>query len=230
MKIKNILNKICYIFISPNADYNYLRNHKVLPSMIKNTKNLFLNDDSWGLLRIIRIILSFIQFINPFNWICVIIDLCNPIISKFFTDFYVVIKLIIPIIFSKYFIDSNALLNIIIYFIIIETIIYLYTQIICTLKNSRPQSILRTYLMILINYFTIIFSFAYIYYSNNIISNLDTYLKSIYFSLTVGTTTGFGDFYSSTETGYKLICFQLSITVSFLVAFFTYFLPNKNNK
>lgn len=183
------------------------------------------HDATIGLLRILRLFFAHIQWANPFNWLCVLLDLVHPILSRLFTDLYVLAKLGIPILLLST-VTPTWLLSGIAWYIIVETMVYLYTQIIVTTSLSGPESSVRTFLLILIDYVAVNLSFAYIYYSGHLIKGLDYPAKAIYFSIVAGTTTGFGDIVPTCKAGYEIVIVHLLTTLSFLVAFFAYFLPS----
>jgi len=187
------------------------------------------HDDTFGLLRIVRLILSHIQFANVFNLICSMLDLIHPILSRLFTDLYVIFKLIAPIVMMRLWPEATCWTAFFAWYVIIETIIYLYTQILVTTSMSGPQSNIRTFLMILVDYMTVNLCFAYLYYGYHLVSGVNNPLEAFYFSIVAGSTTGFGDKLPTSATGYRIVSIQILSTFSFLVAFFAYFIPSRRN-
>lgn len=203
-----------------------------LPRSVPNTMCSMLDarlevwkDGSFGLLRLLRLALAHIQIGNPFNLICSLLDLIHPIWSRLFTDIYVVLKFTVPIMLLMYAPQASFWTLALAAYIIVETILYLYTQILVTTSKSGPESTIRTFVMILLDYLLVNLCFAWIYFSRHLIPGVSTPIEAVYFAFVTGSTTGFGDLVPKCPAAYRVVIAQILSSVSFLGAFFAYFLP-----
>ena len=217
------LTTVRALFVGPG--YRLSRNASSTFQRMRADSREFWRDNSFGLLRVTRLILSKLQYFNLFNYVCCLLDLIHPVWSRLFMDTYVVAKLVAPILLLAFVPKASFWPAFLAWYIIAETVVYLFSQIVISTSTAGPQSRTRTFLMILLNYVTLILCFAYIYYGYRLISEVDSPLGAIYFSVVTGSTTGFGDKLPTSDGGHRVVIMQILVTISFLVAFFTYFLP-----
>ncbi len=70
----------------------------------------------------------------------------------------------------------------------------------------------RTFVLLLVNYWEITISFAYLYFQAGVVGNSmagvrasSTFIEAIYFSTVVSTTLGFGDVFPKTDLGRMML-------------------------
>lgn len=180
------------------------------------------NDDSFGLLRLLKFLLITVQFINPFTWISSGFDKFGYLWGYLFTDMFALLKLLIPLILFNY--NSVLITNVVAVYIIIDTIFY--TMNIVFIHANEAINVRRTILLAILNYISITFAYSNLYLCNNLINGVTCPVQSIYFSFVVSSTVGFGDLIPSDEIGMKIVVSQIIVTIIYLAIIFSYLVSN----
>lgn len=235
---------------SDNKKINSAINHQ------KNHVRHVLNDNhevSIGLVRILRILLVYSSFIFPSLYIRNYFGKRGLLSRKLAIDFYVFIKMIIPILFMINGMTYNIIVKLLIIYLIAETVIYISGLIFLADTYISPLSIKRSILLVIINYIEVTFSFAALYQGFSAISIPDsiyvmTYngirtisgdlastiglkistIDALYFSFVTSTTLGFGDCLPVGFTGKFLVITQIVVMFLFVILFINYFSSKLN--
>jgi len=181
------------------------------------------NDESFGLLRLARLLLTLIQFVNPFMLLNHLISLAGYLPGMVFVDVFVLGKLIVPaVVLASARVHLWAV--ILCAYFIADTLLYLYGIVIIPNPTYKAISYSRSLLLIIVGYIGMILSFACLYLGLNVIADIDTPLKATYFSFVTAATVGFGDIKPVTPSALRLVIFQIFSSISFLTVFFAFFL------
>ncbi|WP_394775520.1 ion channel [Flavobacterium sp.] len=154
-------------------------------------------------------------------------------------DFYVTAKLLISVLIVILLIPSNkdnvwSMISVIwVFYSLLETLLYIITPIYCSQSFIKPKSYKRAFILGVLNYFEIIFYFAFLYFyfdaikiSNTCESGPFSNLVYVYHSLIAGLTIGFGDYIPSGGVGMYLSILQGVIFFLFIIVFFNYNFSN----
>ena len=220
---------------------NTKENKKLIPAIKNqclNLKRVWNNEtySDFGIERILRLFLVSIQFIFPGLYIRHISGKLGFKFRKIFVELWVLIKLLLPIIILKFKLASNVIIFYITFYLLIETIIYLFGLIFLTDTYARPVSSKRSILALIMYYLEITFDFAVLYcYLSSLINNFfnetQTIIGIVYFSFVTSATLGYGDIFVKDDLGRVLVIFQIVTSFIFVVIFFNYFSTNsKENK
>lgn len=196
-----------------------------------NVKRIWNNDhyNDFGIERILRLTLALLLFIFPGLYVRHFFGKMGLLGRKLGIEFYVLIKLFLPIIFFKLSLTNYIIVAIVSGVMAIETILYLATLIYLSNEFARPISYRRSITTLFINYIEVCLDFAVIYsYCNLTIPNffnhtLTTDLQSIYFSFVTSATVGYGDITTSNPFGQFLIISQIVIFLIFIALFINFF-------
>lgn len=196
-----------------------------------NVKRIWHNKhyNDFGIERLVRLILALLQFIFPGLYIRSAFGKLGLLGRKLGVEFYVIIKLILPIIFFKFDLTNNIIVVIIASYMAIETIIYLATLIFLSNEFAQPISYRRSLLTLFINYLEICFDYAVIYsYCNLTIpgffnEKLTTDLQTVYFSFVTSATVGYGEIVVKTALGQYLVISQIILFLMFIGLFINFF-------
>lgn len=187
---------------------------------------------SYGLERIIRLVLVLIQFCYPSFLIRVITASASLAARKLAADSYVLLKLFLLILI----LGTNGYNNICLIFLSVyltsETIFYLLGLIFLNDIYPSKASFARSMVMLIINYFEVTLGFAVLYAGVAVFNIPLNPVSAVYFSLVTTTTLGFGDYFPSTSAGQIIVIIQLFVFVLFVLLFINYFtlrVGNKNN-
>lgn len=196
-----------------------------------NVKRIWNNKhyNDFGIERIIRLTLALSLFIFPGLYVRHIFGKMGLLGRKLGIEFYVILKLFLPIIFFKLNLTKHLFMAIISGVMAIETILYLATLIYLSNEFAKPISYRRSITTLFINYIEVCLDFAVIYsFCNLTIPNffnhtLTTDLQSIYFSFVTSATVGYGDITTSNSLGQFLIISQIVIFLVFIALFINFF-------
>jgi hypothetical protein len=236
MRIKNIITAygsamlkiLKQVFIGPAFVSPEKPTYNNLADQIKN----IWNDKSVGLERIVKLFLVLIQFANPFSGVCHCFDRISAGAGYgyLFTDFYVILKLIVSLGLLSIFRISTCAVLVISVYIIIETVLYVLKVVFVSSYGNEPISSKRSLLILVINYFTITLSFAAIYTIPGFIPCIIQPINAVYFSFVISSTLGLGNYVPIGEKGQIVVISQIITTILFLMVFFTYFLNRLQDK
>lgn len=196
-----------------------------------NVKRIWYNKhyNDFGIERIVRLTLALLLFIFPGLYVRHIFGKLGLLGRKLGIEFYVLIKLLLPIVFFKLNLTDNLFIAIFSGIMAIETVLYLATLIYLSNEFARPISYRRSITTLFINYIEVCLDFAIIYsFCNLTIPNffnhqLTTDIQSIYFSFVTSATVGYGDITTNNPFGQFLVISQIIIFLIFIALFINFF-------
>lgn len=226
--IKGFLTKLLLGEVSarPNNKLN-----PAIGNQWKNVKRIWNNTTykDFGIERFIRLILGLSMFVFPGLYVRHISGRFGLQCRKVALEFYVVVKILLPIIFFYYHLTSNIAIAYLSSYLAIETIFYLGSLIFLSSEFAAPMSYRRSLLMLFINYIELCLSYAVIYsYLNQNVAGFFgakavTSMQVIYFSFVTSSTLGYGDFTVHTSCGYALVISQIIVFLIFIALFLNFF-------
>lgn len=216
---------------------NYSDNSKVNSAIEKQCENIskIWNNEKYkdfGIERIIRLSLAVLQFLTVGLYIRHFFGKKGKIYRKIGVEFYVLVKLLLPVVFFCFDLVNNLVVVSISIYMIIETIIYLTTLIYLSPEFTQPISYRRSITTLFLNYIQICLDFAIIYYYcnsniNNFFDNnndsVQTKMESIYFSFVTSATIGYGDITVKHFLGQILVIIQIILFLVFVGLFINFF-------
>lgn len=196
-----------------------------------NVKRIWSNEyyNDFGIERIVRLTLALLLFVFPGLYVRHFFGNLGLLGRKLGIEFYVLLKLFLPVIFFKLNLIAYPIVAIISGVMALETVLYLATLIYLSNEFARPISYRRSITTLFINYVEVCLDFAVIYsYCNLAIPNffnhlLTTDLQSIYFSFVTSATVGYGDITTNNPFGQFLIISQIVIFLIFIALFINFF-------
>ena len=235
--IKKINEFLLTLFLGQNHSRPKNKLRPALKNQWLNVKRIWNNEhnNDFGLERIIRLFLALSLFIFPGIYVRDFFGRFGLLGRKLGVEFYVITKLILPIIFFKLDLTNNLFITIISAIMIIETVIYLTTLIFLSNEFAKPISYRRSLTSVFINYIQICLDYAVIYsYCNSSIPNffnnkLTTDIQEIYFSFVTSATVGYGDIFVKNSLGQFLVITQIILFLFFAGLFITFFASKVND-
>ncbi|WP_309608122.1 potassium channel family protein [Flavobacterium sp.] len=197
-----------------------------LKKRIQNLKSIWNNDhhDDNGIEKIVRLILSFSQLLFPGVYIKYFAHKKGIEYQDLALDFYVLIKVIFPIVILINNWHNNKILVGIMIYVLLETIFYIPTLIFASDLFSKPRSYKRSMLLLFLNYLEVVFAFSVLYSIENSMNKpFAHWFDSIYFSIVTSSSIGYGDYYPASLFGKVLVSFQSMFFLSFVVLFLNFF-------
>lgn len=189
--------------------------------------NKYYND--FGIERITRLALALSLFLFPGLYVRHLFGKLGLLGRKLGIEFYVLLKLFLPLVFFKLNLTKYLIVAIISGIMAIETILYLAALIYLSNEFTKPISYRRSVTTLFINYIQVCLDFAVIYsFCNLTIPNffnhtLTTDLHSIYFSFVTSATVGYGDITTNNPIGQILVISQIIIFLIFIALFINFF-------
>ncbi|HTI89678.1 MAG TPA: ion channel [Puia sp.] len=177
-----------------------------------------------GLEKMVRLFLIVQQFLYPGIYIRNRFGRKGSTYKKLAIEFYVLLKLIFPLVslFSGWY--SNIVIQAITGYLLSETIFYIATLFFASEIFDEPRSSRRSILLLFLNYIEISFDFAVIYGGLNLLrGNAHSRLDFVYFSFMTSSTIGFGDIYPTTNPGKYVVILHSIIFLFFIVLFLNFF-------
>lgn len=235
--IKKIKEFILILFLGQNHSRPKNKLRPALKNQWLNVKRIWNNEhnNDFGLERIIRLLLALSLFVFPGLYVRDFFGKFGLLGRKLGVEFYVIFKLILPIVFFKMDLTNNLIIAVISGIMIIETIIYLSTLIFLSNEFAKPISYRRSLTSVFINYIQICLDYAVIYsYCNFNIPNffnnkLTTDAEEIYFSFVTSATVGYGDIFVKHSFGQFLVITQIILFLFFAGLFITFFASKVTN-
>jgi hypothetical protein len=217
--MKNILSILKEIIVKENTGDN--KCGSALKKQVENIKSVWDNKKhvTFGIERILRLILSIQPFVFPGLYIRHISGLNGMLTRKITNELYVIVKLLIPMFLLKYEIITLPLTILIIY-LLSETILYQLALLFLSDIYKRPISINRNMLLLFINYLEVTIDYAYLYFAFKAIAVMEK-IDWFYFSITCAATVGFGDYSPENVSGKIISITQMFVMMLFIVLFFT---------
>lgn len=185
------------------------------------------DDISFGVERLVKLILAISQLFVPVMFIKLIFDKIGYFERKIAVESYLLFKIIFPILCIYYNWHAHIFLIINIIFLL-ETLLYLGNLVFLN-HLMQPHSYRRAMLFVFLNYIEITLGFAAIYdflnsmqqFAQNII--FKNKVEIIYFSFVTASSIGFGDFVPQTAIAQCLVILQSMIFFLFVAIFMGFF-------
>ncbi|MFT6835254.1 MAG: hypothetical protein ACJA0H_001290 [Francisellaceae bacterium] len=187
-------------------------------------------EKTFGIERLFRLLLVMSAFIFPGLYVRHISGYGGLLCRKLATEFYVVLKLLLPLVVFLFNHQSNLYILILTGYLLIETLLYLLGLIFLSDIYVSPISNKRSYLMVMINYVEICLSFAVLYEGFACITGLKNSVDAIYFSFITATTIGYGDMLPKNSESKLLVIIQSMYTLVLIGLVLTNFTSNINYK
>jgi len=200
---------------------------------ISNIRNIWNNEhqDDVGIEKILRLFLAVSQFFFPGLYIKHYFGKQSEGLKDLMMDLYILLKVFFPLSLLAYQWAPYEYVSIPLIWLFTETMLYVPTLIFASDLFPRPSSYRRSMLLVFVNYFEIVFVYAFIYANGNYLNAPFTnWYDPIYFSFTTLSTIGFGDYYPVTGPGKFLVCTQSLVFLSFVVLFLNFFSSKAEQK
>lgn len=197
-----------------------------LQRKIYNIKAIWNNEhrNDIGIEKIVRLLLASSQLFFAGAYIKELFGSKNEIKRNLAIDFFVLFKTFFPLIILYFQVmDNNILFGIVVWFMV-ETLLYVPTLIFASDLFHKPRSYGRSMLLLLFNYFEIIFGFAIIYSRAAVMNKpFTSWFDPIYFSCVTSTSIGYGDYFPIDTFGKAMVGLQSIILLLFVVLFLNFF-------
>lgn len=187
-------------------------------------------EKTFGIERLLRLFLVVSAYIFPGLYVRHISGYGGLLCRKLATEFYVVVKLCLPLAVFALELQSNVFILALTGYLLIETLLYLLGLIFLSDIYVSPISNKRSYLMVMINYVEICLGFAVLYEGFASISGLKGSIDAIYFSFITATTIGYGDMLPNNPESKILVIIQSMYTLVLIGLVLTNFTSNINYK
>lgn len=191
----------------------------------------------FGIERLVRLFLAGIQFLSLGLYLRQLLRHASIQSRKALMEVYVVLKMSLPLVLmSQGYVTSVVALWTVVYFMI-ETIAYLMGLIFLSDANREPVSPKRSLILLFINFFEIVFYFAFIYYRYDVLDpaafnlHFQSSSDAVYFSFVTAGTVGYGDIVPLVIATKQMAIVQITLTFIFVALFLNYFnnLLQRNN-
>lgn len=220
--MKSVIKKL----LVGKVSRDYKPKYNPIQKRILNMKSIWNNDhqDDNGIEKIVRLFLSFSQLLFPGVYIKYLACKVKYEYQDLAMDFYIIAKMIFPILILKNHWQENQLLIWILTYVLLETVLYIPTLIFASDLFSKPRSYKRSMLLLFFNYLEIVLSFGVLYtLGDNMNKPFVHWFDSVYFSVVSANSIGFGDYYPITTYGKVLVSIQAMFFLSFVVLFLNFF-------
>lgn len=193
---------------------------------IQNIQSIWNNDhqEDNGIEKIVRLILASSQLLFPGIYIKYWASKKGVEYQDLALDFYVLLKVIFPIVILINHWQSQEWLIWILVYVFVETVFYIPTLIFASDLFSKPRSYKRSMLLLFFNYLEIAFAYAVFYSVGNYMNRpFFHWFDSIYFSIVTSSSIGYGDYHPITPIGKFLVTTQALLFLFFIVLFLNFF-------
>jgi hypothetical protein len=188
------------------------------------------HDDN-GIEKIFRLFLSFSQLLFPGIYLKYITCKKGIEYQDLISELYILLKVIFPIVMLYYDWVNISCLVVMMKYFLLETALFIPTLIFASDLVPQPRSYRRSMILLFLNYLEIIFAYAVFYASGNYLNKpLLEWYDSIYFSITISSTIGFGEFYPVTTMGKFLVSTQALLLPFYVVLFLNFFSSKLTSK
>ncbi len=183
----------------------------------------------FGIERLIRLFLASVLFVFPGLYFRAAFSSLGLIARKLAVDFYVILKLLIPVVFFYFHLTSHLVIALFSAYLGAETLVYLASLIYLSNEFAQPISFRRSLTSLFLNYIEICLDYAVIYaYCNANIphffkTKLTSGMEAVYFSFATSATVGFGDITTVHKLGQALVITQIIIFLIFVGLFINFF-------
>ncbi len=211
----------------PNPHYG----DTTIQKRIRNIKAIWNNEhhNDIGLEKALRLFLAFSQFFFLGTYIKQVFSKKGVLYHDLSVDFFVIFKVFLPL-FVLYFklyeikIGGYFIFEIITYWMMLETMLYIPTLIFASDIYGRPRSYQRSMLLLVFNYIEIILNFAVLFsVGQHFNKPFVSFIDPIYFSFITSASIGYGDYHPVTDYGKFLVIFESLVYLSFIVIFVNFF-------
>ena len=196
---------------------------------IKSLKSVW-SDHTYGIERVVRLFLCLVQFMYPTLLIRDVFGRLGEHLRKLAVEFYLILKLVFPLFVLLSGLYRHNFVIIIIAYLLSETVFHILNLVFLSDIHNAPVSYSRSLLFLSIHYMETVFDFAAIYMAFDLLNKPLSILSSVYFSLVVNTTLGFGEYYPKEGVGQVVVMFQLIIFTMFVILFVNYFSSKINDR
>ena len=181
-----------------------------------------------GLEKLVRLILATSQFLFPGMYVKHLFWRKGALAQDFAIEVFVLLKTAFPLLMLYFGWADRAWVLWLVFYLMLETLIYIPTLIFASDNFSNPRSYRRSKIMIFINYLEVVFSFAVIYAAGSYLNApFRHWFDPLYFSFMSTSTIGYGDLFPITPTGKVLVSLQSSFYLSYIVLFIDFFRKGK---
>lgn len=179
----------------------------------------------FGIERIFRLFLVISKLFFPSIYINYFFRNSSYQAQKVAGEVFVVFKTVMPFFMLYYELWHHSWLFIINIYLLLETYLYIFYKIFVPEHNNQ-RTHKRSLLLLFLNFFEVIGSFAVIYAAGHFLNKpVSNWVDALYFSFVTGATIGYGDFHPVTSLGKQLVILQIVSTLAFLILFFNFFAP-----
>ncbi len=227
------MNTILRKLLVGKVSRNYKPKLNPIQKSLLNIRAIWNNDhqDDNGIEKIVRLFLSGSQLLFPGIYIKYLACKKGYEYQDLALDFYVVGKVIFPLLTLIYDWQSSSFVVWILVYLLLETVLYIPTLIFASDSFSRPRSYKRSMLLLFFNYLEIVVSFGVLYtLGENMNKSFSHWFDPIYFSMVSFSSIGFGDYYPVTTFGKVLVSLQAMFFLSFVVLFLNFFSTKVKSK
>ena len=227
------MNTILRKLLVGKVSRNYKPKLNPIQKSLLNIRAIWNNDhqDDNGIEKIVRLFLSGSQLLFPGIYIKYLACKKGYEYLDLALDFYVVGKVIFPLLTLIYDWQSSSIIVWILVYLLLETVLYIPTLIFASDSFSRPRSYKRSMLLLFFNYLEIVVSFGVLYtLGENMNKSFSHWFDPIYFSMVSSSSIGFGDYYPVTTFGKVLVSLQAMFFLSFVVLFLNFFSTKVKSK
>ena len=227
--MKKVLRKL---ILSDKPSVNQT-NTNVIVKRISNVKSIWHNEhqDDVGLEKVLRLFLAVSQFAFPGIYIKQLFGYRGVHFQELAIDLYILAKIFFPFCLLYFNLELNPIVVSILTWLLLETILYISTLVFASDLFDQPRSYRRSMLLLFMDYFQIVLSFAVLYKTGNHLNQpLIHWFDPIYFSVVTSATVGYGDFHPTTTFGKLLATAQIVIffiVVMFILNFFSHRIEQK---
>lgn len=205
------------LFVGPfHEPYRFVR--PALQNQWKNITTIWNNeaDATFGLERLLRLILAISGYLFPGIYIRHISGKRGLLPRKLALDAYVLLKLIFPIVILLSGAYQETWAQIIVAYLGMETLFYVAGLLFLSDIYKDPISYKRSYLMFMMNYAEICFDFAVLYGGLRLVNGVTGGIDAAYFSFVTGMTIGYGDILPNSPYGKVLIMLHSLCSLFFI--------------
>jgi hypothetical protein len=227
------MNTILRKLLVGKVSRNYKPKLNPIQKSLLNIRAIWNNDhqDDNGIEKIVRLFVSGSQLLFPGIYIKYLACKKGYEYQDLALDFYVVGKVIFPLLTLIYDWQSSSFVVWILVYLLFETVLYIPTLIFASDSFSRPRSYKRSMLLLFFNYLEIVVSFGVLYtLGENMNKSFSHWFDPIYFSMVSSSSIGFGDYYPVTTFGKVLVSLQAMFFLSFVVLFLNFFSTKVKSK
>lgn len=181
------------------------------------------NEDTYGLDRLVRLLLCLVQFFYPLLLIRHIFGRWGILGRKLAVECYTLFKFVFPLLVLFLGWYKHGWIIFLTIYLLSETIVHILHLIFLDDVHSAMVSYRRSLLLLFLHYAEVAFDFAVVYMAFDLLTRPMTAITAIYFSIVATTTVGFGDISAKNSLGMAIVSTQLVVCVLFIILFINYF-------